>query len=126
MTGTLLNAAAIVGDGVVGALLGDRLPLRVRSGVTDVLGSLILGGVIGELVDLERGLTNVGERLRDLVMRGGEELFEPEPSGPDRDVLDDPHPPHDPRHRFVEGFEVASLVAVVSPHHPADSGRPSS
>lgn len=148
MTGTLLNAAAIVVGGVAGALLGDRLPLRVRSGVTDVLavfvivlgisdgltafgpqlqvvagragvlvvlGSLIVGGVIGELVDLERGLTVVGERLRDLVMRGGSEPFEPEPSGPDRDALADLHPPHDPRHRFVEGFVVASLVVCVGP-----------
>lgn len=148
MIGTLLNAAAIVAGGTTGALLGDRLPQRVRGGVTDVLGvfvivlgiadavtafgpelqvvagragvlvvlgSLIVGGVIGELVDLERALRVVGERLRDVVLRGTDEPFEPEPSGPDRDAITDPHPPHDARHRFVEGFVVASLVVCVGP-----------
>jgi len=71
--------------------------------------------VIGELVDLERGLRVVGERLRDVVLRDTDEPFEPDPSGPDPDAITDPHPPHDPRHRFVEGFVVASLVVCVGP-----------
>jgi uncharacterized protein len=147
MPGTLLNVVAIVMGGAVGALLGDRLPARVRGGVTDVigvfvlvlgasdalttfgdelrpvlgrasvlvvLGSLVIGGVIGELMDVERRLTWLGERLRDLVLRSPEP-FEPEPSGPDRVALEEPHPPHDPRHRFVEGFVIASLVVCIGP-----------
>lgn len=147
MTGTLINVAAIVVGGVAGAVLGDRLPDRVRGGVTDiigifvvvlgiadgltafgpelevvagragvlvVLGSLVVGGVLGELINIEAALTRLGEWLRDLVMRG-DEPFEPEPSGPDREAITEPHPPHDPRHRFVEGFVVASLVVCVGP-----------
>jgi uncharacterized protein len=85
-----------------------------RAAALVVLGSLLLGGVLGEVVDLEARLTRVGEWLRDLVM-GGREPQEPEPSGPDRDVLEQPHRPHDPRHRFVEGFVVTTLIVCVGP-----------
>jgi uncharacterized protein len=147
VTGTVLNVGAIVAGGAIGALLGDRLPARVRGGVTDVigafvvvlgiadalttfgdelrpvlgrgavlvvLGALVVGGVIGELVDLERRLVRLGERLRDLVL-GRAEPFEPEPSGPDRVAFEARHQPHDPRHRFVEGFVIASLVVCIGP-----------
>jgi len=147
MTGTLLNVGAIVAGASVGMLLGGRLPARVRSTVTDVLGlfvavlgihdamrtfgdglsaelgraavlvvlgSLLVGGVIGEAIDLERRLEQVGTWLRDLAMRG-RETMPVEASGPDRATLAQDHPPHDPRHRFVEGFVICSLVVCVGP-----------
>lgn len=147
MFGTLLNVAAILAGTVVGVAVGSRLPARVRSTVTDVLGlfvvvlgisgaletfgpelaevmgrsavlvvlgSLLIGGVIGELIDIEGGLTAAGRWLRDRAL-GGAEPFEPEPSGPDADVVTEPHPAHDPRHRFIEGFVVTSLVVCVGP-----------
>jgi uncharacterized protein len=147
VTGTFLNVGAIVVGALAGTALGGRLPARVRTTVTDllgifvvvlgiadaletfgptlgdrlgraavlvVLGSLLLGGIVGEMVDIERRLTGAGERLRDLALRGREPL-EPEPSGPDREQLERPHPTHDPRHRFVEGFVVTTLLVVVGP-----------
>ncbi len=147
MTGTLINAGAILAGAGAGTLLGGRVPQRVRTTVTDalgifvlvlgagdamgtfgdelaavlgsaavlvILGALLLGGVIGEAVDLEQRLTTLGAWLRDRVA-GGSEPMAAEPSGPDRDVLEDEHAVHDPRHRFVEGFVVTSLVVCVGP-----------
>jgi uncharacterized protein len=147
VTGTFLNVGAIVTGALAGTAVGGRLPARVRTTVTDllglfvvvlgitdaletfgatlgdrlgraavlvVLGSLLVGGILGELVDVERRLTGLGERLRDAVLRGREPTV-PEPSGPDRDQLEEPHPAHDPRHRFVEGFVVTTLLVVVGP-----------
>jgi uncharacterized protein len=84
-----------------------------RASVLVVLGSLLVGGLVGELVDVEARLTRLGVRLRDRVL--GSETQEPEPSGPDRDILEEPHAPHDPRHRFVEGFVVTTLIVCVGP-----------
>ncbi|MTV25215.1 DUF554 domain-containing protein [Nitriliruptoraceae bacterium ZYF776] len=146
MLGTLVNVAAIVIGASAGALLGGRLPARVRTGTTDVvglfvlvlgvsdalvtfgddlrvalgaagvlvvLGALVLGGAVGELVDLEARLTWVGGRLNDLVRRGEPSLAAA--SGPGREAIERPVAPHDPRHRFVEGFVVTTLVVCVGP-----------
>lgn len=94
---------------------GDELSRTLGvAGVLVIVGSLVVGGVLGEAIDLESRLTRLGERFRDLVMRGREPQ-QPEPSGPDRDVLERPHIPHDPRHRFVEGFVVTTLIVCVGP-----------
>lgn len=147
MTGTLLNAAAILVGAGLGALVGGRVPQRVRGTVTDalglfvlllgvhdalgtfgeelslrlgraavlvVLGSLLAGGVLGELVDVERQLNRLGAWLRDRAT-GGREPLAPEPHGMEREVLEGDHPPHDPQHRFVEGFVVTSLIVCVGP-----------
>jgi uncharacterized membrane protein YqgA involved in biofilm formation len=75
------NAADAFGP-TLGAAVG-------RAAVLLVLGSLLIGGVAGELIDVDAKLTRVGERLRDRVA----------PTGG----------------RFVEGFVVASLVFCVGP-----------
>ena len=96
--GTLINAAAILVGSAVGVLVGDRLPERTRTVVTDGLGlvvllvaalsasavldeelvgsvgsgpavlvvlfALLVGGVIGSLLDLERRLESLGGWLR--------------------------------------------------------------
>jgi uncharacterized membrane protein YqgA involved in biofilm formation len=103
--------------GVADALdtFGDELAGAVgRVAVLLVLGSLLVGGVIGEALDVEAALARLGAWLRDRAA-GGREPLPPEPSGPDRDVLEQPHAPHDPRHRFVEGFVVTSLIVCVGP-----------
>lgn len=149
MLGTLINAAAIVVGALAGSLLGDRLPTRVRTGTTDVvglfvlvlglsdalgtfspelqdalgptavlvvLGALVVGGIVGESIDIEARLTWVGEKLRDRVLGAHEEPgLDPEPSGPDRDVLERPVVAHDPRHRFVEGFVLTTMIVCVGP-----------
>jgi uncharacterized protein len=121
VTGTLINAAAVLAGTAVGTLLGGRLPERIRETVihglgmftivlgiaqgleafrpplTDltrgavliVLGSLLVGGVLGELLRIERGLDRAGEALRARFGRG--------------------------QARFTEGFVVASLVFCVGP-----------
>jgi uncharacterized protein len=146
--GTLLNAAAIMVGALAGSLLGDRLPTRVRTGSTDVvglfvlvlglsdalrtfspelreavgptavlvvLGALVLGGIVGELVDIEARLGWIGERLRDRVLGAEDAGVAPEPSGPDRDVLEHPVVVTDPRHRFVEGFVLTTMIVCVGP-----------
>jgi len=69
---------------------GDTLADAVgQAAVLLVLGALLVGGVVGELVDLDGALRRVGERLRERVAPGGGS--------------------------FVEGFVVASLVFCVGP-----------
>jgi uncharacterized protein len=121
VTGTLINAAAVLVGTAVGTLLGGRLPERIRETVihalglftlvlgvsqaleafrpplTDVtrgavlivLGSLLVGGVLGELLRIERGLDRAGEALKARFGSG--------------------------QARFTEGFVVASLVFCVGP-----------
>lgn len=145
MTGTLVNAGAIVVGAGIGTLLGGRLSLSVRSTVTDVLGifvlvlgtadalgafggeleqvlgaaavlvilgSLLLGGVIGELLDIEGRLERFGAWLRDRVLgvEAGATLEDAD-AGP----MAVPADLGDPRQRFVEGFVVTSLIVCVGP-----------
>jgi uncharacterized membrane protein YqgA involved in biofilm formation len=60
-----------------------------RASVVLVMGSILVGGVLGELVGIDRGLTRIGEALRARFGRG--------------------------QSRFTEGFVVASLVFCVGP-----------
>lgn len=93
LTGTLLNAATVLIGGVVGTVVGDRLPERLRenvvrgvglfvtamgvkfaidtSNVLFVLGAILLGGIIGSLVGVDTGLTQLGEALQTRFARGG-------------------------------------------------------
>jgi uncharacterized membrane protein YqgA involved in biofilm formation len=135
MTGTLVNVVAIVVGGSVGALLGDRVPERVRSTLTDVLGvfvvvlgiadalgtfgdelsgalgrgavlvvlgSLLVGGVLGELARIEERLERLGGWLRERTMRR-----------PSAAVSDDGGDAG--RARFIEGFVVTSLIVTIGP-----------
>jgi uncharacterized protein len=121
VTGTLINAAAVLAGTAVGTLLGGRLPERIRETVMHglglftlvlglsqgleafrpplsdvtrgavliILGSVLVGGVLGELLRIERGLDRAGEALKARFGRG--------------------------QARFTEGFVVASLVFCVGP-----------
>ncbi len=82
MTGTLVNTAAVVAAGVVGTALGNRLPARVRETALNgiglmtiliglqmalgagnllvVLGSLVVGGALGEMLNIEGALEALG------------------------------------------------------------------
>jgi uncharacterized protein len=77
--------------GVAQGLAAFRPPLTevTRGAVLVVLGSVLVGGVIGELAGIERGLDRLGEALRARFGRG--------------------------QPRFTEGFVVASLVFCVGP-----------
>ena len=92
LTGTLLNAATVLIGGVVGAVVGDRLPERLRENVVRgvglfvtamgvkfaidtsnllfMLGAILLGGIIGSLVGVDAWLNRLGERLQQRFARG--------------------------------------------------------
>ncbi|WP_336921112.1 DUF554 family protein [Aquipuribacter sp. SD81] len=67
-----------------------------------VLGSALLGGVLGALLRIEERLERLGHRLRALLLRVG---------GTRRTPGDG----EAGEHRFVEGFVTASLVFCVGP-----------
>jgi uncharacterized membrane protein YqgA involved in biofilm formation len=92
LSGTLLNAATVLIGGVVGTVVGDRLPERLRENVVRgvglfvtamgvkfaidtsnllfMLGAILLGGIIGSVVGVDAWLTQLGERLQQRFARG--------------------------------------------------------
>ncbi len=118
MTGTLINVAAILLGTAVGTLLGDRLPAgmheRVLAGLglvtlvvgvdsalawrdtnpLYVLGGVLLGGVAGEALGIERRLEALGDRVQARVARH---------AGGDRHA------------RVSEAFVAGSLLFCVGP-----------
>jgi uncharacterized membrane protein YqgA involved in biofilm formation len=112
MEGTLINAAAVVLGGLLGLAFGGRLPqrmtesilhgvslsvlaiglemgLRTRNAVI-VLLSLVIGGVIGEALQLEERFHRLSGRIEERSARGG--------AG-----------------EFTRGFVAASLLYCVGP-----------
>jgi uncharacterized membrane protein YqgA involved in biofilm formation len=93
LTGTLLNAATVLIGGVVGTLVGDRLPERLRENVVRgvglfvaamgvkfaidtsnllfMLGAILLGGILGSLVGVDTRLNHLGETLQHRFARSG-------------------------------------------------------
>ncbi|MBI4785421.1 MAG: DUF554 domain-containing protein [Chloroflexi bacterium] len=113
MTGTILNVVTVLVGGILGAMLGGRLPEKVRETVMNGLGllvfviglqmalttqnmlivlvSILFGGIIGELVGIQAWLDGIGQKLEARFARGGE-------AG-----------------TFTRGFVTASLVFCVGP-----------
>lgn len=77
--------------GVDAGLHAFRPPLTevTRASVILVMGAVLVGGIIGELLHIERGLNRLGDRLK--ARFGGGQA------------------------RFTEGFVIASLVFCVGP-----------
>lgn len=127
--GTALNVATVIVGTVIGALAGRRFPGRLRETVmltlglltaaigvreilpTDefplVLGAVLLGAVVGELLRIEAGLHALGDALQRRF--GGRNEVPLEVAVPET-VVPEPH-----RARFSEGFVIASLVFCVGP-----------
>ncbi len=82
-----LNVAAL-GDREFGAAVGDGGTLLV------VLGAVLIGGIIGSLLQLEARMEGVGAWLQRRLSKEGDSAS---------------------RARFVEGYVSASLVFVVGP-----------
>jgi uncharacterized membrane protein YqgA involved in biofilm formation len=83
--GTLVNAAGIIGGSIIGLLLRKNLPIKYQQTVMQglalsvgliglqmafktqniliVIISMVVGGIIGEFIDIDRGLTRLGEEL---------------------------------------------------------------
>ena len=111
--GTLINTATVLVGGLVGLVIGDRIPARIQTIVVQVIGlvtlglglsdvlkthnmvfplvGMVLGGIVGELLDIERRLEGIGEIIRRRFA-GKQE----------------------PR-RFVNGFVTATLLFCIGP-----------
>jgi len=98
LDGTLLNTLTVLVGGTLGALIGDRLPTRIHEalfgalglftvllGLADalktqniliLLGSLLLGVIIGEMTQIERGLQRGGDWLQRRFAREGSTMSE--------------------------------------------------
>mgnify|MGYP005838658547 FL=1 len=116
MTGTVLNMITVFIGGSLGMLVGARLPDRMRQTVVAglglftatigvqmflktenaiiVLGSLLVGGLLGEWWKIEDGLRGLGAYL--------ERRFTS-------------HPENQEGSRFIRGFLAASLLFCVGP-----------
>jgi len=114
VTGTLINVGAVLVGSAVGTTAGSRLPgglqQRVLAGLglitlvigvdnalewshTDplyVLGGVLVGGLVGEAIGIERRLERLGDRVQRAVSGGGQS-------------------------RVSEGFVTASLLFCVGP-----------
>lgn len=91
--GTLLNAATVIVGTLLGLLVGNRLPERVQDtlfgaiglvtlliGISGalttrnpliILGSMLLGGLVGELLHIEDGLKRLGDAIERRTARPG-------------------------------------------------------
>ncbi len=116
MTGTLLNAGAIIVGGGLGLLLGSRLSAKLKQtivaglglftlvyGITMffktqnsliVLGSLVIGTILGEWMRIEEGLAVLGQKLEKTFNHADES---------------------EEKERFIKGFLTASLIFCVGP-----------
>jgi uncharacterized protein len=90
-------SAADVGSEALAGAVGSSAPVLI------VLGSLLLGGILGSLVDIEQRLEDLGEVVRTRLGRVGR------PAGGTSTEHDAA------RDRFLEGFVTASLVFCVGP-----------
>ena len=126
MIGTLLYIATVLAGGTLGLIFGSRLPDRVHKTVIAglglftlaygvynflktqnpliVLGSLLIGALLGEWWKIEEGLQNIGKWLESRFQSKHANGQENDPNGsiaPSKD--------------FVRGFLTASLVFCVGP-----------
>jgi len=115
MTGTFLNIATVIIGGFIGLLFGARIPEKLKSTVIAgmglftaamglqmflktenpliVLGSLLIGTLLGEWWRIEDGLQNLGKYLEQRFSKSGD----------------------DGSNKFVRGFLTASLLFCVGP-----------
>ena len=115
MTGTFLNIITVLIGGLVGLLFGARIPDKLKSTVIAgmglftaamglqmflktenpliVLGSLLIGTLLGEWWRIEDGLQNLGKYLEQRFSKAGD----------------------DGSNKFVRGFLTASLLFCVGP-----------
>jgi uncharacterized membrane protein YqgA involved in biofilm formation len=121
MRGTVVNVVAILAGSGIGLLVGSRLPERLHRIITGGLGlctlliglqmalktqnvllviaSMVVGGLVGELLGVEAALEAVGERLRRWAYGKSVAGQERTPEAA----------------TFVAGFVTASLVFCVGP-----------
>lgn len=154
MTGTILNMATILIGSLIGVRIGDRLPAKMQESIMGGLGlvtfvigvqdalrtgniliplfSLLIGILIGELLDLDSALKRFGGWLQMQAGRIGrssavtvsaiDPLIDPTEAELHDAHTELPHQPSLPTHepmaarvRFINGFVTASLVFCIGP-----------
>ena len=94
MTGTFINTGAVLLGTLVGVLVGGRLPAGLQErvilglglvtlvlGVDNalewrdtspliVMGGVLIGGIVGEVIGIERQLGRLGDAVQERVARG--------------------------------------------------------
>ncbi len=97
MLGTIINAAAIILGGALGLLFGNAMPEKMNKTIIQGLGlaillvgadmalktnnslvvicSLVIGGVIGECIDIEKKLKNLGTWMENKFASGEDGRF---------------------------------------------------
>ncbi len=122
MTGTLLNMATVLVGSLLGLFVGQRLPQKIQESVLTGLGlvtlvigvdnaqrsgniilpllSLVIGVIVGELIDVDGGLNRFGGWLQSRAARATSGAADSAASS---------------RARFINGFVTASLVFCVGP-----------
>jgi uncharacterized membrane protein YqgA involved in biofilm formation len=130
MTGTLLNVATVLIGGALGLLFGARIPERLKQTVVAglglftaamglqmflqtgnplvVLGSLLIGILLGEWWRIEDGLQTLGRALEQRFARGPSTGSGQRPEAGSVDSAGGGS-------RFVRGFLTASLLFCVGP-----------
>lgn len=128
LLGTLVNCLAILGGGLGGLLFGNALPEKLKKTIIQgiglailligiqmaletkntliVIGSLVLGGIIGELVDIELRLEGLGRWLESNLNRRGKERQKEERPLPQAE-------PGPGEGNFTKGFVTTSLIFCV-------------
>jgi uncharacterized membrane protein YqgA involved in biofilm formation len=131
MTGTLINIATVIVGGSLGLIFGARFPERARQTVVAglglftagigiqmflstknpiiVLGSLLIGGLLGEWWQIEEHLKGLGGYLERRFARSDGE------NGTQEIVDGDGGRAAQAGSRFIRGFLTASLVFCVGP-----------
>jgi uncharacterized membrane protein YqgA involved in biofilm formation len=89
VTGPFINAGAVLLGGVLGALLSQRLPERIRTSMTSIFGlaslgigillvikcanlpvmvlSTLVGALLGEVCNMEKGINTLVSKLQQLL-----------------------------------------------------------
>ena len=120
ITGTLINVAAVIVGGSLGALLGNRLPEKTRQTVLAGLGlmtliigitmaiqttnvliplfSILLGGILGEALRIDDGLNWLGRKAESRFGGASAGQQDGETGG-----------------KFAQGFITASLIFCIGP-----------
>ncbi len=91
------SSAVAVNDDALSDAVGDSAPMLI------VLGSIVLGGIIGSLLGIERRLEGFGGWLQQVLTRRARRSGEGDGSLTEE------------RLRFIEGFVTSSLVFCVGP-----------
>jgi uncharacterized membrane protein YqgA involved in biofilm formation len=109
------SSAAAVNDHALTHAVGHSAPMLI------VLGSVVLGGIIGSLIGIERGLEGFGGWLQEALTRrarrphGADDFADDVDAGDADDTGDTGDPAVAARLRFIEGFVISSLVFCVGP-----------